>query len=467
MHGTSQIGVVGLGTMGRGLALNLARAGFAVAVHDRVPAEIAATLARLGPGQRMSGAATPHEVAAALQRPRRLLLLVGAGQPVDDAIGGFLPLLEPGDLLVDAGNSHPDDTERREATLAAAGLRFLGMGVSGGEQGALEGPSLMPGGARDAYAELAPLLVRIAAQADGPCVAHVGTGAAGHFVKVVHNGIEYGDMQLIAECYDLLRTAAGRSCAEIAETFAGWNRGPLGSYLLEISARVLRAVDPATGLPMVDVVLDRAGQKGTGRWASELALRHGVPAPTIHAAVAARCLSERKQERLAASRVLRGPDRPPPPGPGFLDALHGALLGSRISCYLQGFDLLATAGTERRWGLDLAEIARIWKGGCILRARLLDEVQAACRRQPQGPLLLDPGLGGTLLRLQDRWRETVGFAAAHGVPAPAMAASLAWFDSCRRAVLPQNLTQAQRDLFGAHTFERTDRPGGCFHHDWP
>ncbi len=470
MEGSSQICVVGLAVMGQNLALNIARNGFPVTVYNRSYDKTEATLARLGQGQRMVGARTPAEVAASLARPRKLLLLVKAGQPVDDTINTFLPHLEPGDLIIDGGNSHPDDTERRSRELSAKGFRFVGMGVSGGEEGALNGPSLMPGGDASAYADLQPILQKIAAQVeDGPCVTHIGTGAAGHFVKMVHNGIEYGDMQLIAECYDLMQNVLGMSARQMATTFAAWNEGFLESFLVEITARILGADDPQTGLPMVDVIVDRAGQKGTGRWTSEIALRYGVPAPTMQAAVEARYLSARKTERIAASERLRGPDPSPRFDQVVLDAVRDALYCSKICSYAQGIELLAAADADKGWGLDYGEIARIWKGGCIIRARFLRSIQTAFARQKRLPnLLLDPELGGFLQEHQAAWRRVVALAAEHGVPILAMGASLSYFDSYRRARLPQNLTQAQRDLFGAHTFERVDRPAGeMFHHEWP
>jgi 6-phosphogluconate dehydrogenase len=455
--------------MGQNLARNIARNGFPITVYNRSWDKTAATLALAGTGAPMVGARTPREVAESLARPRRIVLLVKAGQPVDDTIAGFLPVLAPGDLLIDAGNSHPDDTERRSLALHAQGFRFVGMGVSGGEEGALWGPSLMPGGEKGAYDELAPILRRIAAQVeDGPCVTHVGRGAAGHFVKMVHNGIEYGDMQLIAECFDLMQNVLGMSHDAMADTFARWNDGFLESFLVEITAKILRERDPATGQPIVEVVLDRAGQKGTGRWTSEIALRYGVPLPTIHAAVEARGLSARKEQRTVASRKLAGPRPAELADPSLVDAVRDALYCSKICSYAQGLDLLSAADREKDFGLDLGEIARIWKGGCIIRARFLSRIQAAYSRQRALPnLLLDEELGGFLVQNQAHWRRIVALAAEHGVPTLAMGASLGYFDSFRRARLPQNLTQAQRDFFGAHTFERTDRPAGeFFHHDW-
>jgi 6-phosphogluconate dehydrogenase len=467
MEATSQICVVGLAVMGQNLALNIARNGFAITVFNRSFDKTEATLARCAPGYRMIGARTPQEAAASLVRPRKVLLLVKAGQPVDETITTFLPVLQPGDMIIDTGNSHPDDTERRARELQGKGFRFVGMGVSGGEEGALHGPSLMPGGDRSSYDELAPILKKIAAQVDdGPCVTHVGTGSAGHFVKMVHNGIEYGDMQLIAECFDLMQNVLGLSYEQMAKAFAEWNQGFLESFLIEITARILRTTDPETKRPMVDVILDKAGQKGTGRWTSEIALRYGVPAPTMHAAVEARCLSAMKDQRVAASKVLRGPG-PQKAGANLVDAVRDALYCSKICSYAQGLDLLAVADADKKWGLDFGEIARIWKGGCIIRARFLRSIQAAFKKQKRLPnLLLDPELGGFLQQHQAAWRKVVALAAEHGVPTLAMGASLSYFDSFRRALLPQNLTQAQRDLFGAHTFERVDRPG-TFHHEWP
>jgi len=470
MEAQSKICVVGLAVMGQNLALNIARNGFPVTVYNRSYGKTEATMARCGPGEKMVAARTPAEVAASLERPRKVLLLVKAGQPVDATIETFLPVLEQGDMIIDTGNSHPDDTERRSRELEAKGFQFVGMGVSGGEEGALNGPSLMPGGERAAYDELAPILTKIAAQVeDGPCVTHIGTGSAGHFVKMVHNGIEYGDMQLIAECFDLMQNVLGMSHQQMAETFAEWNDGFLESFLIEITARILHASDPETSQPMVEVILDKAGQKGTGKWATEMALRFGVPAPTMHAAVEARNLSARKQQRTAASKILRGPQTTTVDTTGLLDAIRDALYCSKICSYAQGIDLMATANEEKNWGLDFSEIARIWKGGCIIRARFLRSIQQAYGKQSKLPnLLLDPELGGFLQDHQAAWRRITAIGSEHGVQMLAMSGSLGYFDSFRRDRLPQNLTQAQRDLFGAHTFERTDKPAGeFFHHDWP
>jgi 6-phosphogluconate dehydrogenase len=463
----SRIGLIGLAVMGENLALNIARRGFPISVWNRTPDKVAAFLRDRVRGEPVHGVTALDAFVASLERPRRVLLLVKAGAPVDATLDQLVPLLGPGDLIVDGGNSHPRDTERRAAELQARGLRFVGMGVSGGEEGALKGPSLMPGGPADAYAELEPILTRIAAQVpDGPCVTHVGPGASGHFVKMVHNGIEYGDMQLIAECYDLMQVGLGMPAGEIADTFARWNEGPLESFLIEITARVLRPIDPKTGAALVDSILDRAEQKGTGRWTAEIALELAVPLPTIHAAVDARILSSRREQRVAASRRLPGPPAPRLER-DLLDAIHDALLASKICSYAQGMDLLRVASDAHEWNVRLDEIARIWKGGCIIRARLLDRIQAAFQRDHALPnLLLDPDLGRLVAGAQPNWRRVVAAGAAAGVPMLSIGASLAWFDSIRRARLPQNLTQAQRDLFGAHGYERLDEPGRPVHGSW-
>ena len=468
MQANSQICVVGLAVMGQNLALNIARNGFPITVFNRSFGKTEATLARCEEGYHMVGAKTPEEACASLVRPRKVLLLVKAGEPVDTTIATFLPHLQPGDMIIDAGNSHPDDTERRSKELAAKGFRFVGMGVSGGEEGALNGPSMMPGGERSAYDELAPIVNKIAAQVDdGACVAHIGTGAAGHFVKMVHNGIEYGDMQLIAECYDLMKNVLGMSHTQMADTFKQWNEGYLESFLIEITERILRETDPVTKQPLVEQILDKAGQKGTGRWTSEIALRYGTPVPTMQAAVEARYLSAMKAQRVFASNHLVGPGAGAPVE-GMIDAVRDALFCSKICSYAQGLDLLATADADKKWGLDLGEIARIWKGGCIIRARFLKSIQAAYGKSKSLPnLLLDADLSAFIQKHQGAWRKVVALAAERGIPILAMGASLSYFDSYRRASLPQNLTQAQRDLFGAHTFERTDKAEGeFFHHEW-
>jgi 6-phosphogluconate dehydrogenase len=465
---TSEIGLVGLAVMGQNLALNIARKGFPISVFNRTFAKTEEFLAQID-DEPVQGFAELADFVGSLARPRRVLLLVKAGAATEQTIEKLLPLMERGDMIIDGGNAHPDDSQRRSEELEAKGFRYVGMGVSGGEEGALNGPSLMPGGPRDAYDELEPILTRIAAQVDdGPCVTYIGPGGSGHFVKMVHNGIEYGDMQLIAEVYDFMETVLGKDAPSQAEVFDRWNRGVLESFLIEITAEILKQTDAETGKPMVDVILDRAGQKGTGRWTAELALAHGVPLPTIHAAVEARGLSSKKTERVAASESLSGPTMVPDENPVRLGELHDALYASKICSYAQGMDLLQQVSGEKGWELDLSTIARIWKGGCIIRARFLDRIKVAFKKTPSlTNLLLDEELGGFLVANQGSWRRVVARACEHGVPVLSMAASLSYFDSFRRARLPQNLTQAQRDYFGAHTFERTDKPSGeHFHHDW-
>ncbi|MFO0391594.1 MAG: NADP-dependent phosphogluconate dehydrogenase [Planctomycetota bacterium] len=465
----ADIGVIGLAVMGRNLVLNLADHGYTVAVFNRTTSRVDELL-RDEPDKGLIGCHDLAAFVAALKSPRVCLLMVQAGAAVDAQIELLLQLLAPGDIVIDGGNSLWEDSNRRTARLSALGFHYIGMGVSGGEEGARHGPALMPAGDARAWPRVRPMFQAIAAQVDGaPCCEWIGDGGAGHYVKMVHNGIEYGDMQLIAECYDLMQHVLGMSTQQMADAFAAWNKTFLESFLIEITARILRTTDPATKQPMVDVIVDRAGQKGTGKWTTEMALRYGVPAPTMHAAVEARCLSAMKEQRVAASTQLRGPAVAAATSAGLLDAVRDALYCSKVCSYAQGLDLLATADADKKWGLDLGEIARIWKGGCIIRARFLGRIQAAYGKQKRLPnLLLDPELGGFLVEHQGNWRKVVALAAERGVPTLAMGSSLSYFDSFRRARLPQNLTQAQRDLFGAHTFERTDKPAGeMFHHEWP
>ena len=464
---SSKIGLIGLAVMGQNLALNIARRGFPTSVYNRTYKKTQEFTSGLQ-GEPIRGFAELGDFAASLERPRRVLLMVKAGTPTEATIEQLLPHLEPGDMIIDGGNAHPHDSGRRSGELTSKGLRYVGMGVSGGEEGALNGPSLMPGGPRDAYEELEPILTQIAAQVDdGPCVTYIGPGGSGHFVKMVHNGIEYGDMQLIAEAHDFMSQALGMSPPEQAAVFEDWNRGVLESYLIEITAEILAQSDPETGKPMVDVIIDRAGQKGTGRWTAEIALAHGVPLPTIHAAVEARGLSAKRGERQIACEVLSGPAAS---GSGGVDLedVRDALYAAKICSYAQGMDLLQQVSREESWGLDLGGIARIWKGGCIIRARFLDRIKSAFAKNPElENLLLDEELGGFLVAQQTRWRRVLSQSSELGIPVLAQAASLSYFDSYRRARLPQNLTQAQRDYFGAHTFERVDRAEGeFFHHDW-
>ncbi|MFN4066894.1 MAG: NADP-dependent phosphogluconate dehydrogenase, partial [Thermosynechococcus sp.] len=411
-----------------------------------------------------------EEFVASLSRPRRILAMVKAGKPVDDLIQQLKLLLEPGDILIDGGNSLYTDTERRVAEMEAAGLCFFGMGVSGGEEGALNGPSLMPGGSREAYQALEPILTKIAAQVDdGPCVTYIGPGGSGHFVKMVHNGIEYGDMQLIAEAYDLLKNLLGLNHQQLHEVFKSWNETPeLNSFLIEITSQIFTYIDPETHLPLVDVIVDAAGQKGTGRWTVESALEMGVAIPTITAAVNARIMSSIKAERMAAAQVLPGPTAHFSGNTEeFIGKIRDALYCSKICSYAQGMALIAKGSQELfDHQLNLGEIARIWKGGCIIRAGFLDKIKQAYSENPQlANLLLAPEFRQTILDKQAAWREVLVEATRAGIAVPAFGASLEYFDSYRRDRLPQNLTQAQRDFFGAHTYERIDKPG-TFHTEW-
>jgi 6-phosphogluconate dehydrogenase (decarboxylating) (EC 1.1.1.44) len=467
----ADIGLIGLAVMGRNLAQNIERNGFTVAVWNRDPKRVDEFMATVGAGRKFIGARTPEDFVKAIARPRKILLLVKAGEATDWTIAQIKPHLEPGDILIDGGNALYHDTRRREAALKAEGLHFIGCGISGGEEGARTGPSLMPGGPREAYEQLRPIWEAIAAKVDdGPCVTYIGPDGAGHFVKMVHNGIEYADMQLIAEAYDLLKRVGKLTAMELAAVFSAWNEGVLKSFLIEITAQIFRAIDPETNQPLVELVLDKAGQKGTGKWTSEAAHDLGVPIPTIQAAIDARLLSELKAERVAASKVLVGP----PTSPESLDQgdfivlVHNALYASKICSYAQGMALLAAASQAYGWHLNLSDISRIWKGGCIIRAQLLDSIKQAYQRQPDLPnLLLDPEFNRWMTTLQTSWRSVVSIGALGGVPLPAMSASLAYFDSYRTATLPQNLTQAQRDFFGAHTYERVDKPeAGFIHTDW-
>ena len=459
----------GLGVMGENLALNIERNGFAVAVYDREP-EVVAKVAARAAGKHLRGAKSPEEFVRSLERPRKIILLVKAGPPVDWSVEQLAPFLEPGDILVDAGNSHFTDTERREKQLKERGLHFIGSGISGGEEGALWGPSLMPGGDRAAYEEIRPVWEAVAAKVDdGPCVTYIGPGGAGHFVKMVHNGIEYGDMQLIAETYDLMRRLLGLPADEMADIFDEWNRGELESYLIEITAKILRVKDPETGRPLVELVLDKAGQKGTGRWASEVALELGVVIPTINAAIDARNISGLKEQRVEAARHLGGPKgRPAFDRDQLVAALGDALYAAKICSYAQGMNLIRAGSDAHDWDIDLGETARIWKGGCIIRARFLGKIKEAYARRPDLPnLLLDEEFSRRVESAQGNWRRVVALAAEAGLPVPAVSASLNYYDLYRTADLPLNLTQAQRDFFGAHTYQRADRPeAGFVHTEW-
>ena len=466
MSQQARIGVAGLAVMGSNLARNLARRGHPVALYNRTAARTDETVREFGHEGEFLPARTPEEFVAALERPRRMIVMVKAGAPTDAVIDQFAPLLEPGDVIIDGGNAHVADTRRRDAALRERGLHFVGMGISGGEEGALHGPSLMPGGSAQAYESLAPMLRDIAAVVDGqPCVTHIGPDGAGHFVKMVHNGIEYADMQLIAEAYDLLRHAAGLDPGEIAEVFGTWNGGRLSSYLVEITAEVLAHTDAATGRPFVDVVLDQAEQKGTGRWTVQLALDLGVPVSGIAEAVFARSLSGHAGLRRAA-RDLPGPRGGTPAGAGLADEVEQALYASKIVAYAQGFDQIRAGSDEYGWGVDLGAVASIWRGGCIIRAGFLDRIRAAYDADPQlSTLLTAPHFADALGGAQQAWRRVVATAVERGIPVPGFAAALSYYDGLRAGRLPASLVQAQRDYFGAHTYRRVDRDG-VFHTRW-
>jgi 6-phosphogluconate dehydrogenase len=487
---TCDVGLVGLAVMGQNLALNVADHGFRIAVYNRTTSTTEKFVSDhpSTPGG-LQAEATLEGFVKALKRPRKIIILVKAGAPTDAVIDSLTPLLEQGDIVIDGGNAHWLDTIRRERDLAAKGLRFVGSGVSGGEEGARFGPSLMPGGDVGAYREIEPIWTAIAAKVDErsgkpldgaapgrpvtggvPCTTYIGPNGAGHYVKMVHNGIEYGDMQMICEAYALMRGLLGMSPAEIGAVFSGWNQGLLDSFLIEITADILQQVDPVTGRPFVDVVLDTAGQKGTGKWTSVNALDMGVAAPTVAEAVFSRLLSAAKDERTSASAVLSGPTANFTGDRGrFVEAIHDALYCSKICAYAQGFQLMRQAQSEYHWELPFGEIAKIWRGGCIIRAQFLQKITEAYQRDPKlTNLLLDPYFKGELDRCQGHWREVVGAAAMNGVPAPTFYSALAYYDGYRSERLPASLLQAQRDYFGAHTYERVDQPRGRFFHiDWP
>lgn len=470
MSTSAQIGVTGLAVMGRNLARNFARNGYAVAVHNRSASKTRALVEEFGHEGTFVAAESAEEFVAALERPRRLVVMVKAGEATDAVIREFAPLLETGDMIIDGGNAHFEDTRRRERELREQGLHFVGTGVSGGEEGALNGPSIMPGGSTESYATLGPMLEKISAKAaDGtPCVTHCGPDGAGHFVKMVHNGIEYADMQLIAEAYHLLRAVAGYSPAQIADIFRTWNTGRLDSYLIEITAEVLAHVDAATGKPFVDVVQDRAEQKGTGRWTVQIALDLGVPVSGIAEAVFARSVSGHAELREAAGD-LAGPVPTPlteDAAAAFADQVEQALYASKIVSYTQGFHQIQAGSDAHDWNIDLGAVASIWRGGCIIRAAFLDRIRAAYDTRADLPSLLsDKSFAEEITAAQDDWRAVLVAATEQGVPTPGFAASLAYYDALRAARLPAALTQGQRDYFGAHTYRRTDRDG-AFHTLW-
>ena len=463
------IGLIGLAVMGENLALNVESKGFTVAVFNRTTEVTEKFEAGRAKGKNIQATRTMEEFVGALKKPRKVMIMVKAGAPVDAVINQLAPLLEKGDVIIDGGNSLFTDTQRRGKELGDLDIHFVGCGVSGGEEGALKGPSLMPGGSRESWEMIAPIFRKIAAQVDGePCCRYMGPDGAGHYVKMVHNGIEYGDIQLICEAYAILKDIAEMDAAQLAETFGEWNKGELDSYLIEITSQIFRKIDPETGNPLVDMILDKAGQKGTGIWTLQSAIRQSVVISTINAAVEARVISSRKEERVAASKILPQPKARKFKGDRtrLINAVRDALYASKIVSYAQGMELLRAASSEYKWNLNLSDIATIWRGGCIIRAKFLNRIVEAYQRNPTlHNLLLDRYFTKIIRKTQRNWRVAVSTAIKHGVAVPAFSASLAYFDSYRQARLPANLLQAQRDFFGAHTYERIDKPG-VFHTEW-
>ena len=479
----ADIGVIGLAVMGENLVLNMASKGFTVAAFNRTVQKVTDFKASRGSSDKILGAHTLEEFVGSLASPRKIMLMVKAGKPVDDSIAQLEPLLSPGDIIIDGGNSYFEDTVRRTKALEDKGFLFIGTGVSGGEEGALLGPSIMPGGSSKAWEFVKPIFQGIAAKvADGndistpnasrsskPCCDWVGSDGAGHFVKMVHNGIEYGDMQMIAEAYSLLREIAGLSNLEIANTFSEWNKGELDSYLIEITADILTKKDDETGLDLVDIILDTAGQKGTGKWTSTTALEVGSPSSTIAEAVFARCLSALKEERMAASSIIAGPkleftgDKT-----AFIEQVRQALFASKICSYAQGYQLMRMVALERNWKLDFGSIALMWRGGCIIRAAFLENIKTAFDSQPELPnLLVDAYFAVIMQANQTAWRNVIATAIQNGVWIPAFSSAISYFDGYRTGRLSTNIIQAQRDYFGAHTYERLDKPRGeFFHTNW-
>ena len=466
-------GVIGLEVMGRNIALNVERNGFPIAVYNRTYSKTEHFMTDLAQGKNAKSAKTEQELCELLEKPRRILIMVKAGKPVDAVIEALKPHLEPGDIVIDGGNSLFTDTERRTKDLEPTGIKFFGMGVSGGEEGALWGPSMMPGGDRASYDHLAPILEKVAAKApdgDGACVTYIGSGGSGHFVKMVHNGIEYGDMQLIAEAYDLLKRVGGLSNEQMKDVFTEWNNGPLSSFLIEITTKVITFKDPNGRGDLIDMILDKAGQKGTGKWTTQTALDLGIPIPTITAAVDARCVSALKDERVKAAKVLKGPQPQKLTGDQkqFVADVADALYCSKICAYAQGMALIADANKVYKYGIKLDEVSRIWKAGCIIRAVFLDEMKQAFKEQPDtANLLMVPRFTDAIAQRQDAWRRVVTRAIQQGVPTQAFSSSIAYYDGYRSERLPANLIQAQRDFFGAHTYARTDGPADeMIHTEW-
>ncbi len=471
MAARADIGLVGLAVMGENLILNMESHGFTVACYNRTVSKVDDFINGRGKGKKVIGCHSMEDLVAQLKAPRIIMLMVKAGKPVDEFIDQILPLLQAGDILIDGGNSHYPDTVRRTAGLAKKGIFFVGTGVSGGEEGALKGPSIMPGGNPEAWPHVKPIFQAIAAKVSGqtPCCDWIGPDGAGHFVKMVHNGIEYGDMQLICEAYQLMSAGLGMSAEEIHRVFAEWNKGVLDSYLIEITADILAVKDSQTGSPMVDMILDTAGQKGTGKWTSQAGLDLGVAIPQIAEAVFARCISAIKDERVLASEKLKGPRKVYKKDKAKLVAqIHDALYASKICSYAQGFQLLRAASAEYKWKLNFGEIALMWRGGCIIRAQFLDDIKAAYDKKPRlANLLLDGYFKRVISKAQKPWRNVVKTAIDLGIPVPSMSSALNYYDSYRSERLPANLLQAQRDYFGAHMYERIDKSRGeFFHTDW-
>ncbi|MCY8529554.1 NADP-dependent phosphogluconate dehydrogenase [Bacillus licheniformis] len=463
-----QIGVVGLAVMGKNLALNIESRGFSVSVYNR-SSEKTEEFLKEAEGKNVVGTYSIEEFVASLEKPRKILLMVKAGTPTDATIQSLLPHLEKGDILIDGGNTYYKDTQRRNRELAESGIHFIGTGVSGGEEGALKGPSIMPGGQKEAHELVKPILEAISAKVDGePCTTYIGPDGAGHYVKMVHNGIEYGDMQLISESYFILKHIVGLSSDELHEVFSEWNKGELDSYLIEITADIFTKKDEETGKPLVDVILDKAGQKGTGKWTSQSALDLGVPLPIITESVFARFISSMKEERVKASKLLAGPEAKPAAEnkEELIEAVRKALFMSKICSYAHGFAQMKAASEEYGWDLKYGDIAMIFRGGCIIRAAFLQKIKEAYDRDPElDNLLLDPYFKNIVESYQGALRKTISLAVEQGIPVPCFSSALAYFDSYRTATLPANLIQAQRDYFGAHTYERTDKEG-IFHTEW-
>jgi len=465
--GKQQIGVIGLAVMGKNLALNIESKGYTVSVYNRSRESIDELVAE-AKGKNIVGTYSLEEFVNSLEKPRKIIIMIRAGKPVDDTIASLKQYIDKGDLIIDCGNSFYEDTIRRSKELAKEGYLFIGSGVSGGEEGALHGPAIMPGGPKEAYDLIAPIFTAISAKVDNdPCCTYIGADGAGHYVKMVHNGIEYGDMQLISEAYCLMKDVLGLTNDELYEVFDEWNKGELDSYLIEITRDIFGKKDEETGKPMLDVILDTAGQKGTGKWASKSALDLGISIPTITEAVFARCISAIKEERVTASKILSGPsmNMGTVDKKEFIEAVRQALYASKICSYAQGFALMKAAAQEYHWELNYGNIAMIFRGGCIIRAQFLNKIKEAYDKNPNLPnLMLDTYFKEVLQKYQDGWRKAVAVAIQMGIPVPAFSSALSYYDSYRRETLPANMLQAQRDYFGAHTYERVDRPRGEFYH---